>query len=226
MQLPPEPDAPVIHDRSYTVRSYRLSETSMQMRGIVGDQKPPGLYFKNDAEPLPVHHMVVDLILDFPSLQITDVSVVMEVTPHHECTDIEPHYQQLVGLSIARGFSRKVKELFGGSLGCTHIGALLQAMAPVAVQSIWSMRAISESKDGTPVSVRKRVPDDLEGLSEEEKLEARRRALAFNINSCHMWDEDGDLTTTVLRGDALHPPVWAEERMDKLGIDHDAWMSI
>jgi hypothetical protein len=46
-------------------------------------------------------------------------------------------------MSIARGFNAKVRELFGSSRGCTHIGALLAAMAPVAIQTGWSMRVSS-----------------------------------------------------------------------------------
>jgi len=32
-----------------------------------------------------------------------------------------PHYESLVGLSIARGFTHKARELFGGPRGCSHI---------------------------------------------------------------------------------------------------------
>jgi len=37
-------------------------------------------------------------------------------------------------LSIARGFTHKVRGLFGGPRGCTHTTALSQAMAPEAIQ--------------------------------------------------------------------------------------------
>lgn len=213
MPMPPEPDAPLIHERNYIVRAYRESPSTMRLRGIVTDEKPPGLYFKQDPEPLPVHHMVVDLILSYPSLQISAVEVHMEVTPHYECVEIEPSYDKLVGLSIARGFSRKVKELFGGSLGCTHIGALLQAMAPVAVQSMWSMQMLN-GREGTPVTLAE--PD-------VDRLEARKRSMVFNINSCHMWDEDGDLTAAIMDGQPLDPPVWAEQRLERLGLDPAEW---
>lgn len=221
MQMPPEPDAPLIHERNYDIRVFRLSGSKMQMRGVIHDQKPAGLYFRGDTEPLSVHHMVVDLILDFPSLTITDVSVVMNVTPHYECNSIEDTYQQLVGTSIARGFTRKVKDLFGRSLGCTHIGALLQAMAPVAVQSIWSMRAIDE-ETGTMVSMAPKKQD----LTDEEALAQRKQGLAFNIDSCHIWDKDGEQVKTVMAGKPLDPPVWAVDRIKKLGIDKDSWLSI
>ena len=58
----------------------------------------------------------------------------------------------LVGLSIARGFTHRVRELFGGPRGCTHTTALLQAMAPIAMQCFWSMR--SAACNGVPLRAR------------------------------------------------------------------------
>lgn len=215
MELPPEPDAELIHDRTYTVRAYRESTSSFRLRGIVTDLKPAGLYFAGDPEPLPVHHMVVDLLLEYPTLKITDVEVTMDVTPHSECVEIESTYQQLVGLSIARGFNRKLKELFVGPLGCTHIGALLQAMAPVAVQTMWSMRMLNE-REGVHVTLAK--PD-------EDEMETRKRSMTFNINSCHMWEEDGRLTQAVMSGEPIEVPVWAVKRLGELGLSEDEWAS-
>ncbi len=133
-------DVPLLHQRTYLVRSYREGDDRMRIRGAVQDIKPPGLYVPDDPDALEVHHMVVDLIVEFPSLTIVDANVVMETHPHRECVRIEDHYRNLIGLSIARGFTHKVRELFGGPRGCTHTTALLQAMAPVAIQSMWSLR--------------------------------------------------------------------------------------
>lgn len=201
----------MIHDRTYTVRSYQEAPDVMRLRGMVHDEKPPGLYFDDDPEPLSVHQMVVDLYLSFPSLEIIKAEVVMEVTPHRECVSIEPHYQKLVGLSIARGFSRQIKDLFGGPSGCTHIGALLQAMAPVAIQSVWSMRAMSGEGEAAV------------SINSIDTVEAKKRALSFNINTCHIWDEEGPMVKDVLAGGEMEVPVWAEERLVSLGRDPDEW---
>lgn len=202
-------EAELIHTRTYDVQSYRLSDERMMIRGVVHDVKPPFTYIADDPEPMSVHHMVVDLTMAFPMLEIVDVGVSMNVTPHMGCTKIEPDYQKLVGLSIARGFSRKVKELFGGPSGCTHIGALLQAMAPVAVQSMWSMRA--KGADASP------------SIDDMADPEAKKAALAFNINSCHIWAEDGEQMNTILSGGSIGVPVWAENRMRELGRDPAEW---
>lgn len=211
MQQPP-PEGEPIHHRSYDVFAYRQANDRLMLRGIVHDQKPPGIYFEGDPEPLSVHHMVVDLVLDYPSLEIVAADVTMNVTPHLNCNAIEPDYQQLVGLSIARGFSRQVKDLFGRSKGCTHIGALLQAMAPVAIQSMWSMGSMgardqAEAGDAPEVS----------------SAASRERAMAFNLNTCHIWDENGENVAAIRRGEELEVPVWASERLVKLGRSPEDW---
>ncbi len=207
-----EPDYPLLHDRTYSVRSYRKSETELLIRGQVLDQKPPGMYVEEDPEPLAIHHMVIDIVVRFPDLEIIDAEVVMETHPHGSCTDITSHYGNLVGLSIARGFTHKIRELFGGPRGCTHTTALLQAMAPVAIQSIWSMRA-SDPADGTP------VPTPMPTNPSPEEI---RKRMAHNINSCHVWREDGEQLAQALTGE-MEPPLWIIDRMDKLGLDPSTW---
>lgn len=209
MSLPPEPDLPLIHHRSYDVRAYRQSPTELRLRGTVQDQKPPGIYIDDD-QPLTVHHMVVDLLISFPALQILEVDVVLGTHPHEGCAAIEPDYQQLVGLSIARGFSRAVKDRLGGPRGCTHVGALLQAMAPVVIQSTWSMRAAEEGT--VAVNIGRSKSD----VSVEDRLR-------YNLDTCHIWAADGELVAKVRAGEEIPPPVWAVERLEELGRDPDEW---
>lgn len=210
----PPIDLPEIHHRRYDVRSYRQSATELRLRGTVHDEKPPGVTIPGDPEPLTMHHMVVDLVVAFPSLEITAAEVVMETHPHDECTRIEPHYGELVGLSIARGFTHKVRELFGGPRGCTHTTALLQAMAPVAVQSIFTMRSFD---DGSEM-----VAPPLPLHPTPEQI---REHMAFNINSCHVWAEDGDVLERMVNGGEITPPRSIAERLEKLGIGVDEWRS-
>lgn len=211
MQLPPEPEGQLIHDREYSVKAYRIAADMLVLRGVVHDQKPPGVYFEDDPDPLSVHHMVVDLTVRFPTMEIVAVEVTMNVTPHLGCSAIEPDYQQLVGLSIARGFSRSVKDLLGGPRGCTHIGALLQAMAPIAIQSSWSMRALNSDTSTS------------ESPSKEASM---AQALTFNLNTCHIWAEDGAQVQVVRDGGELEIPVWAVDRAVQLGRTPEEWRGV
>lgn len=198
-RIPPAPDERELHRRTYDVRSYRIDDATLRLRGRITDTKPPGVYIADDPDPLDVHDMVVDLVIDYPSLTITSAEVIFESHPHATCPQIEEAYTALVGESIARGFSRRVTELFGGPSGCTHVGALLRAMAPVAVQSIYSMRMTASNDAGAE-------PSD----------EERRRARAFTINSCHVWAEDGEWARAVAAGTAKEAPVWLERRLREL----------
>lgn len=198
-----DPQTDLIHERAYVVRAYRKDDTTLWLRGAIRDQKPPGLYVPDDPEPLTVHHMILDLHISVPALEIMWANVVMETHPHNSCPQIEVHYEKLIGLSIARGFTHKVRELFGGPRGCTHTTALLQAMAPVAVQSMWSFRMVSK---------------------ESPSPEVRARAMTTNINTCHIWAEDGDQVASILRGEPMEAPVWIKKRFAELGRNPTEWL--
>lgn len=178
------------------------------MRGRVTDTKPAGMYFDDDPDPLDVHDMVVDMIVGYPNLTIRSIDVVFDTHPHESCPSIEVAYQQLAGMSIARGFSRKLTELFGGPSGCTHIGALLKAMAPVAVQALYSMQLADPA---TPKGVRYSSEDD----------ETGRRAQSFVRNSCHVWADGGDMMTASERGEPYETPIWIRDRLEKLGRSNE-----
>jgi hypothetical protein len=214
--LPSAPDGDdgvpleVLHDREYRVRAFRKADDIMLIRGAVRDQKPPGLYIDVDPDPLTVHHMQIDLEIAFPSLEIIGARVGIETHPSASCPSIEGHYSKLVGLSIARGFTHKVRELFGGPRGCTHTTALLQAMAPVAVQCMWSMRASQSRRDG-------------QGGPSEVSAQQRRMMWQMNLNTCHVWAEDGDQVKRLESGGEFEPPVFAQKRMVELGLKPQDW---
>jgi hypothetical protein len=199
----------LIHERAYVVRSYRKGDDQMVLRGAVRDQKPPGLYIADDPEPLTVHHMILDLTVSVQSLVITEATAQLATHPHGSCPNIEPKYKELVGLSIARGFTHKVRELFGGPRGCTHTTALLQAMAPVAIQSMWSFRMAQAHAEGN--------------TSPFADPERREIAIGLNLNTCHVWAEDGEQVASLRRGQPMEVPVWIVDRFTKLGRDPNAW---
>ncbi|HEX4983730.1 MAG TPA: DUF2889 domain-containing protein [Ilumatobacteraceae bacterium] len=196
----------VLHDREYRVRAFRLSAERLLIRGAVRDQKPPNLYIADDDQPLTIHHMQIDLEVAFPTLEIVAAAVRFETHPHGGCPSIIEHYGGLVGLSIARGFTHKVRELFGGPRGCTHTTALLQAMAPVAVQCFWSMDAADA---GTPAE------------SQDRGRDRRRDRWASNLNTCHVWAEDGELVTNIEAGGEFGLPIFITKRAAELGLEPD-----
>jgi hypothetical protein len=205
--FPPDPDLPPLHQRDYQVRAWALDESTVLIRGAVMDIRPSAVVTEEfrafgvtagPQRPLPVHHMVVDLHVGFPDLVIQKADVVFEAHPQPGCPSIAPDYQGLVGLSIARGFTHKVRELFGGPRGCTHTTALLQALAPVALQSVFSMSGRRRRRDG-PAS-----------------------ASSFMRDTCHVWSAEGELWQGVTVG--RHPPValTTQKRLRESGASPDA----
>lgn len=212
--LPPDPEGlEVLHDREYRVRAFKLADDKLLIRGAVRDQKPPGIYLVDDPNPLTMHHMQVDLTIGFPSMEILDATVGFEAHPHGTCTNIVDHYQGLVGLSISRGFTHKVRELFGGPRGCTHTTALLLAMGPIATQSIWSMQATLARKDGGSM---------FSGRASMTP-EQRERSWKMNLNTCHVWAEDGEMIAAASAGAPIEMPLQMQKRFRELGIPEEQW---
>ncbi|MCU1344303.1 MAG: hypothetical protein JWL70_569 [Acidimicrobiia bacterium] len=208
MALAPDPDLPLLHTRNYDIRSFRISDTEILIRGSVLDRKPPGWFIPEDLTPLDVHHMGVDLTLTFPGLIITAIDVQFESYPQAPCPTIAPNYEALLGESIARGFLKTVKDLFGGPRGCSHVGALLQAMAPVAIQTIWSMQSMNAAMAGGPAAS---LP-----ATAEERIGPSR-------NTCHVWADDGPMLPGVMRGEAVPVMLTVRRRLAELGHDEATW---
>lgn len=211
--LPPPPaGAVVLHDREYRVRSFLLEGTGptgerrMLIQGALRDQKPTGMMVVGETEPLTIHHMQVEIEVAYPSLEIVAARVVFEEHPHLECVSITDHYQGLVGLSIARGFTHKVRELFGGPRGCTHTTALLVAMAPVAIQTRWSVSSV----DNGPVST---LGPDEHPVRSRGELDG---LVASSMNTCHVWAEDGPAVPVIRAGGTFDEPITLTRRRREL----------
>lgn len=198
-----------VHDRSYAVRVFRKDDHTLVVRGAVRDRKPPGLYIEGDPRPLTVHEMVVDLEVVLPAMVITSANVVMESFPYPPCPGIAGTYQQLVGVSIARGYTHKVRDLFGGPNGCSHVTALLQAMGPAVFQATWSMFHITEAAAGPKPPA-----------SAEDKT----RLAQANVGSCHLWHPEGDFLRNIVEGGPDPIPLWIQRRKGELGLDPTEWL--
>jgi len=208
--LPPDDDLDLLHTRDYETRVYQLSDRELLVRGVVSDRKPPGLYVESDPEPLEMHQMQLELQVSLPDLTITQARVLFETHPHSNCPRIADDYEKLVGLSIARGFNHKIRDLFGGPKGCTHTNALLQAMAPAVVQSTWSL-SVRRSRAGN------------ESPGTRNQAERDKRITA-NTNTCHIWSENGEHIAALRRGDRSGiAPLPVRDRLRKLGLDEEHW---
>ena len=136
--LLPEP-APrqAVHTRSILCRSFRRDDGLLEIDGRFIDTRPFGYDsgargFCAPGEAL--HNMQVRLTIG-AGRDIVAVVSAMPNTPYTTCPEVNPNFQRLLGMSISRGFRKTLRERLGGVQGCTHVIALLDAMAAAAVQA-------------------------------------------------------------------------------------------
>ncbi len=111
----------------------------MDIEGTLTDTKPEPIQMveKALAANQPIHRMMVRLTIDRDRLIHGAAAFTMD-SPYSVCGDIATSYAQLVGLRIEPGFTKTVKRMFRGTLGCSHLTELLPPMATVAFQMLWS----------------------------------------------------------------------------------------
>ena len=197
----------LLHRRAYDVESFLEDEDHFRLVGSLRDVNPAGLWGIGDTEPMTVHHMLLELTVHARTLTIKAVDAKMLVHPQLECVDILPAYEQLVGLSIARGFTHKVREMFGGPKACTHFAALLNAMAPVAVQSLWGFYRHTASAESAE-----------NGRGDPGTFERNR-------DTCHVWATEGPMFAALAEGQEPPIPIWAQNRLRERGVPVELWRS-
>lgn len=172
-----EPERVPVHVRRITAEAWRVSENELDVTGRLLDDRPGGgpRWFGAD-QGTTIHDMTLTIRVRYPDLVITRASGHMPTHPYTLCPDALPPLQQLVGLSVARGFTRAVNERFGRQAGCAHMTALIQALGPVVRQAAG---AAFRDEDAPP------RPD---------------RDIWF-VNTCQAWREHGPLHARLVQGD-------------------------
>lgn len=173
MRLFGKPKGARLHTRTIEVHTYEYDDRRLAVEGTLqdlrwqehylatGEKKPPGI----------LHGMIIHLLVDLRTLEIEDVHVEMPHTPREECLETRDSIARVRGMRIAGGFTLKVKEMLGGVEGCSHLLALLTAMAPAAVQGFASHL-----------------------LRDAEGLKTTWAGMAgFLSDTCRVWRKDGPL---------------------------------
>jgi hypothetical protein len=169
-----EKGAPV-HTRIITTTTYALGDDTVLVQGILKDNRLAQTYSVtsgNKMEPGVIHELTISLLIKGPLLSIEDVDVEMSHVPREDCREMKNALQPLMGKTIAPGFTSWVKSSFGGPKGCTHLNALLIAIAPAAVQGFWTNRV------RRPLNI---------------KEASRGMDAGYLIDTCWVWRSDGKL---------------------------------
>jgi hypothetical protein len=162
-----------LHDRRYEFQGFRRKDGLWDIEGRMRDSKTysfPNEYRGEIKAGEPVHDMHIRLTLD-DHYFVKDIEVVTDGSPFSICPDVAPNFAVVKGLKIGPGWNRTLKELLGGTRGCTHHVEMLGAMATVAFQTIWAQ--LSREKKKAPESDSSRRP----GV----------------IDTCHAFAADGEV---------------------------------
>ncbi|MDY0012594.1 MAG: DUF2889 domain-containing protein [Rhodocyclaceae bacterium] len=139
----PEPEArDWLQIRNVECRGYRRRDGMWDIEGHLVDLRTytyPSRERGDRAAGQPVHDIWLRLTLD-DNLEVRDVACAMDSTPMAICCEIEAAYRGLIGLRVASGWNKKVRELFGGGKGCTHLQDMLVAITGTAIQTIGGYR--------------------------------------------------------------------------------------
>jgi DUF2889 family protein len=170
-----QPSGPV-HVRTVRVEISPAGQRELDVTATLVDERPGTAQPWFGSEPPPViHDMRLRLRVRQPGLVITTVQSEMASHPYTICPEALPPLQQLVGLSIARGFTREVNERFGRQHGCAHFTALIHAIAPAVRQGA--------------------------GAAFPEAPERPGETDPWFVNTCQAWRENGALHRLIQAGD-------------------------
>jgi hypothetical protein len=140
----PEPKSPrePLHRRSIEIRGYKREDGLFDVEGHLVDTKDIDFKLAAGVRPrgVPIHEMWLRITVD-RNLTIVDAQASTDAMPYvGDCSTITPVYRKLIGLAIRPGYTQKVKELFGGVRGCTHITELAGTVATAAYQTLAGQR--------------------------------------------------------------------------------------
>lgn len=170
----------LMHSRDVILRGYVRDDGLIDIEARMTDLKPYS-WSNDDRGQIsagdPLHDMWMRVTIG-ADMVIRDVEAQMDSTPHTICPQIAPNFKKLIGLSMTKGFMKSALGLMGGVNGCTHLRELLQPIATVAFQTMFSIshQERRNAPPGTPTE---------------------RGVPRFLLNSCHAYAEDGELAQRV-----------------------------
>ena len=179
MPLPPAASRRPVTFRTVTCHGYEREDGLLDIEGHLVDTRGHETHNeRSGAIPVgvPVHDMWVRLTVD-DELIIRDAMSATDASPYMRCTEVTPNASRLVGLKISGGFKREMHARIGNAQGCTHIVALIEALATVAVQTL-----VGKQRDAHP---------DQRFAVFAARGEGSRPPL---IDSCHTYSADSPVT--------------------------------
>jgi hypothetical protein len=137
-----------LHRRSIEIRGYMRDDGRYDIEGHLVDTKDSDFKLAAGVRPAgqPIHEMWLRITVD-RDLVIVDAEAATDAMPYvGDCDAITPDYRKLIGIAIRPGYTQKLKELYGGVRGCTHITELAGSLATAAFQTLAGQRVQSSER--------------------------------------------------------------------------------
>ena len=140
-----------LHHRQVDMKFYRRSDGLFEVEGRLTDKKTHPFKRQLATEDLPpgepVHDIIVRMVVD-EHLLVHDIQANMQSTPFGVCKGAQQTLAPLIGLKIAKGWNKHVRDALGGSKSCTHIMEMLGPMATTAYQGLAPQRIARTNTPG------------------------------------------------------------------------------
>jgi len=160
----------LVHTREISIRTSDLGDQTILVEGSLIDHGYRSSKEETSTESELVHHMVIQLKVKGPGMEIEKAEAAMPHHPRKDCPEVLPSIRNLEGVRIAPGYTMKVKRIIGGVKGCAHLTSLVIAMGESAVQGYWAAYGAERAKSGL-----------------------REETIKKFINTCHLWREGGPI---------------------------------
>lgn len=193
MSLSTSASRQLFHQRNIQCQGYQREDGLWEIEGRMTDVKTYG--FPNEdrggaiAAGEALHDMTIRLIIDSEFL-IHHAEARTDSSPFGLCPAITARYQQLIGVRIGPGWSLKLRELFSGVNGCTHLTELLGPVATTAFQTVYGQRY--DQEDAKPAEERAPPPvlNTCHALSSDSPVVKRRWPQAYTgPHPLHLLDD-------------------------------------
>lgn len=159
-------------NRDIKIESCAIDNNHYQVRGQLTDTRTD---YQDPCKQIIVHCLVASITVRVSDNIITQAEFGLpKMAFENMCEKLPNGAELLEGVDITKGFSFKLRELYGGKRSCFHLSSLLQAMVPALMQCrSWNF--------------------DFKMMDEKlpaHQVPAAMDAMFYNVkNSCHAWEE-------------------------------------
>lgn len=143
----------LVHTRSINMQVFERDDGLFDAEAQLIDAKPFDFMRVGALELVaagsPIHDLKVRITVD-ERLVLQAIEAAADVTPWSVCREAEATLSCLVGVALARGWAKTVKERLRGAASCTHLAEMLIPLATTALQGILGVQSEAQRRAKAP----------------------------------------------------------------------------